>query len=109
MKKLLLSLALVLVLAASTFAATMDRKVYSLTIENSIIELDFAQGPFGPGEQGIASILVDGVLAYTVGYTFYGDKNMGVFNNGVVFFIVDDSVILASPIATLQETTRASK
>lgn len=109
MKKLFLSLVLVLVLAISTFAATMDRKVYSLVIENSIIELDFAQGPFGPGEQGIASILVDGVLVYTVGYTFYGDKNMGVFENGAIFFIVDDSVILASPIATLQETTRASK
>jgi hypothetical protein len=106
MKKLFLSLVLVLVMAASTFAVTMDRKVYSLAIENSIIELNFAQEPFGPGEQGIASILVDEVLTYTVGYTFYCDKNMGVFDNGVVFFIVDDSIILASPIATLQETRR---
>ena len=72
MKRLILVLAMVMLLVVSASAAdvTLTGKTFTLTQYNQLYLLTFQQGPFGPGEIGVATLSCDAMPPLSLGYAF---------------------------------------
>lgn len=102
-KKSILMFVVLMVMATSAMAGVINGTSYSMNIGDQVATVSFTQGPFGPGEQGTMYLTLDGQVLYTFAYTYEDALKMGTLDNGVIFFIVNDSLVLASPIATLDK------
>jgi hypothetical protein len=72
MKRLILALAIVTLLVVSVSAAdvTLNGRTFTLIQYNQLYLLAFQQGPFGPGETGIATLTCNGVQPLYMNYSF---------------------------------------
>ena len=91
MKKSLFVCALVaLTLVLTSFAMAGDIKTdiaghtYTVTLSDTVYEIRFTQGPFGPGPCGKADLMADGSVLATYDFTHNGDlviiTNLGNFH-----------------------------
>lgn len=71
MKRLLLALAIVMLLAGVSAAdVTLDGRTFTVTQYDQLYILIFQQGAFGPGEAGIATLTCETIIPIYMNYSF---------------------------------------
>lgn len=72
MKRLILVLVMVMLLVVSASAAdvTLNGRTFAFTQYDQLYLLDFQQGPFGPGETGIATLTCGDFAPIYMNYSF---------------------------------------
>ena len=107
MKKSIFACALIaLTLVLTSFAMAGDVKTdiagytYTCTIAGTDYEIFFAQGPFGPGPCGTATLTADGKVFDT--YSFYTEGNLVIIEKFANFYYTDWKLIwIQGPLLTL--------
>lgn len=85
MKKLLLALAMVLVVAVCAQAAD----TYTTQMGDATGTLVFTQGPFGPGESGNCTLYVDDVMQGSSSYTAVSAEDIKIYYAFGLMFLWD--------------------
>lgn len=89
MKKLLLALAMVLVVAVCANAAD----TYTTQVGDATGKLVFMQGPFGPGESGNCTLYVDDIVQGSSSYTAISTEDVKFYYAFGLMFIWDGSYL----------------
>lgn len=102
MKRLFLALAIVMLLIVSASAAdvTLNGRTFTLVQYDQFYVLTFAQGPFGPGETGIATLTCDTIPPIYMNYFF--DEPFCIFvlpttTENTVRYILYNNELLFAP------------
>lgn len=106
-KNVALMMLLLMLVAGSAFAAdSLNWKVYNVPYEGVTVEFYFHSGPFGPGEQGMVELNLDGQNLATLGYSFEKSCQCGFVANTYPFTVEGDKIEIVLQVLNGTEIIR---